>query len=251
MTKALTKAEKKQRKEERRKANQQKPPSPTVKTVVQPKRPNLEVNLCEGCAYEVGQCNGKPKFASDFDPNLKGAAADRVVECVGFLAIDDLPPDQGRTGEPAAPGPAAAEEKPKTGPRVCDIEHLGDFPDCFRDCPKDECDGVPDPAHAGDDQPSQDEPEGPYPPGANDGEENDEGASLEPEPPPQVVKSEAIERASLDRFATDKTDYGPCPSCDQPLKRTAYSRYVDAIRCTNGHCRAYRTIVRTVPTGAK
>ena len=29
------------------------------------------------------------------------------------------------------------------GPRRCDVEHIRDYPDCFEDCPKDECDGVP------------------------------------------------------------------------------------------------------------
>ena len=34
-------------------------------------------------------------------------------------------------------------EPSSAGPRECDVEHLGDYPDCFRDCPKDECDGIP------------------------------------------------------------------------------------------------------------
>lgn len=46
-------------------------------------------------------------------------------------------------------------------------------------------------------------------------------------------------------------DFGKCQSCEQPLKRTAYSRYVDAVRCTNQRCRNYRVITKTVPTGVK
>lgn len=210
MTKALTKAEKKQRKEERKKGNQQKPPSPTVKTIQQPKRPNLEKNLCDDCTYEVGQCDGTPKFASDFDPNLKGAAADRVVECVGFLHIDKLPDDQGRTGN---------DEEPAAGTGA---------------------------AHAGDDQPPQeDEPE------LIHAKEKD-GATEEGKAEDLVVmKADAIQRAPLDRFEKDKADYGTCPSCGTPLKRTTYSRYVDAIRCTKTGCSNYRNIVKTVPSGAK
>jgi len=205
MTKALSKAEKQRRKEERRKSNQQKPKSPTVKTVVQPK-PEPASNLCDDCVYEFGECQGTPKFAGEND--------DRVIECGTFKSVDDVPTDQGQPA--AASGPAAAEE------------------------------------------------EGPYPPGANDGETNEEGqepelvhaleaegATEEGKAEDVQVMTEAIQRGALDRFAKDTTDYGACPSCGRPLKRTSYSRYVDAIRCTNPRCRAYRTIVKTVSTGVK
>lgn len=52
------------------------------------------------------------------------------------------------------------------------------------------------------------------------------------------------------RFQKEE-DFGKCNTCDQPLKRTALNRVVDAVRCVNGRCRAYRIIVRTIPTGAK
>ncbi len=210
MTVPLTKAEKEKRKKERRdkKRKQQKQKSATVRTVTQPK-PKSDANLCDDCVYEFGECKGTPKFASDFDPNLKGAAADRVVECGGYHSVEDVPPDQGQA---AAPGPAAAEESEEPGPDEEGRE-------------------------------------------LNEGQEEDqapEEGELEPAPEPQVViETEPIQRAPIDRFAKDTTDYGPCPTCTRPLKRTTYSRYVDAIRCTNPRCRAYRAIVKTVPSGAK
>lgn len=68
---------------------------------------------------------------------------------------------------------------------------------------------------------------------------------------PTFIPAQAPARGSLERFAKDETDYGACQSCSRPLKRTAYSRYVDAVRCTNPRCRSYREIVKTVPSGAK
>jgi hypothetical protein len=44
-----------------------------------------------------------------------------------------------------------------------------------------------------------------------------------------------------------KEDFGKCLSCQSPLKRTAYNRDRDAIRCTNPRCPQYRNIVRSVP----
>lgn len=222
MTKALTKAEKQRRKDERKKkGKQQKPVSPTVKTIQQPARPNLGVNLCDECGYEFGQCEGTPKFASDFDPNLKGAAADRVVECGGFLHIDQLPEDQGRTGKPDEGPGANADELTEEEKEKQDGG--------FYDNPGGEP-GVP-----------------------QDVQEEEGEGELTPEVEERltVIKAEAIQRAPLNRFAEDMTDYGACPSCGASLKRTAYSRYVDAIRCVNGRCSAYRNIIKTVPSGAK
>lgn len=115
-------------------------------------------------------------------------------------------------GQAAAPGPAAAPDQ---------------------EPPADE----PPPADQGDQGPQGDEPELIH-------AQEKEGATEE-------GKAEDIKRAPIDRFAKDTTDYGPCPSCGAPLKRTAYSRYVDAIRCTKGGCPNYRNIVKTVPSGAK
>ena len=218
MTKPLTKAEKKQKKEVRK---QQKAASKTVKTITQPKPAAPEaqpVNLCDDCAYEYGECEGKPKFASDQDETLTGAEADRVVACEAFLNVAEMPTADQASKEAAAQEPAAAEGEA----RVCDIEHLGNYPDCFRDCPKDECDGKPAAA------------------------ESEEAA----EPEVQVIRADLPERPDPKRFQVEE-DFGNCQSCSRPLKRTALNRYQDAVRCTNGRCRAYRVIVKTVSTGVK
>jgi len=120
MTKALSEAEKKQRKEDRRKSQQQKPPSTTVETVTQPKPeepPAQPVSLCDDCAYEVMECEGSPKFASDQDETLTGSEADRVIECPAFVNVAEMPTAQ-ETRQGAAPGPAAPEGEA----RVCDRE---------------------------------------------------------------------------------------------------------------------------------
>lgn len=91
MTKPLSTQEKKKRKQARK---QQKAASKTVKTVTIPKPetpPNLDVNLCDDCAYEFGACEGTPKFTSDFKEGLTGAEADRVVRCQGFIPVDKMP----------------------------------------------------------------------------------------------------------------------------------------------------------------
>jgi hypothetical protein len=36
-----------------------------------------------------------------------------------------------------------AADKPVQGPRRCSVEHLRDYPECFEECEKDECDGEP------------------------------------------------------------------------------------------------------------
>jgi len=94
MTKPLSKQEKKKRK-------QQKAASKTMKTVTQPKPEEKAadqeaepVNLCDDCAYEFGECEGKPKFASDQDKTLTGPAADRVVKCEAFLNVTKMPTAQ-------------------------------------------------------------------------------------------------------------------------------------------------------------
>jgi hypothetical protein len=238
---------KKSKPKNQKKGQQQKPKSPTVKTINRPKNPSpdnpdLTVDLCADCAYEVGHCEGKPKFSIDFDPSLTGEAADRVVQCEGFLHIDQIPPEAGSAGQPPAepsqePKTEDQEEahRPKTGPRSCDVEHLRDYPDCLEECGKDKCDGVPI-----------------WSPEEMKGGDGDEDATDEErEEDIQVMKADAVQRAPLDRFEKDKTDYGQCATCNQDLKRTAYSRYVDAIRCTNPRCRNYRLIVRTVASGAK
>jgi len=254
------------------------------------------VNLCDDCAYEFGECEGKPKFAKDQDETLTGPDADRVIECPAFVNVAAMPTADQATKEAAAPGPAAAEGEA----RVCDIEHLGNYPDCSRDCPKDECDGVPADAKTPWDialeklnefgqaqlnaraqeirrlaeaevalrfglgqEPTDEEradvlvnivqeivnKEG-GPAGAHDGGDEGPGEAEESEPEPDVIRQDLPERPDPKRFQADE-DFGTCQSCEGRLKRTALNRYQDAVRCTNGRCRAYRAIVKTISTGVK
>jgi len=266
------------------KSKQQKPKSKTVKTVKVPKpeekpadQDAQPVNLCDDCAYEFGECEGKPKFASDQDETLTGPEADRVIECPAFVNVSKMPTVQ----EAAAEGEA----------RVCDIEHLGNYPDCFRDCPKDQCDGVPAVAHEGDDkaepnafdlalsrlddigrstlnaradeireeadrrfgpdaEPTAEEKAGTLVLIVKEMVEREGGPTEEVEPEVKVIRTDLPKRPDPKRFQAEE-DFGTCPSCEKPLKRTALNRYQDAIRCTNGRCRAYRSIVKTISTGVK
>lgn len=228
----------------RKKSHQQKPPSPTVKTVVQPKpaapggqavAKNTAVNLCDDCAYEFGACDGKPKFASDNDPALKGTEADRVLECGTFVNVQAMPTaDQGTPPAPLAKkGEALVIGVPVSdaGRRTCDVEHLRDYPECFEECEKDECDGVPE---------VQKKPElvsvVPIP-----------GATAEGKKADAAVMAADLEarRKHLQRFHREE-EFGNCAGCDKPLKRTAFNRDLDAVRCLNPRCRQFRAIVKTV-----
>ena len=245
MTKSLTKEEKQQRKQERRNSRQQRQASPTVRTVTQPK-PNPTANLCDGCVYEYGECDGQPKFASDFDASLKGAAADVVVECAAHKPVDDVPPDYGQAG---APGRGAAGTlvivnlkdatysliEGQIKAKKITSEEAEDLQRRFieRTLPFAELKITDDPF------------------ALNGIELEEEPGPDEEAQEPKQVKAEPIQRGAIDRFANDEIEYGLCPSCETKLKRTAYSRYVDAVRCTNPRCRAYRAIIKTVPTGAK
>ena len=100
MTKSLTNQQKKEKKAIRK---QQKAPSTTSTHITQPKHedpPAEPVNLCDDCAYEFGECEGKPKFASDQDETLTGAEADHVIECPAFVNVAAMP-----TAQEAAAGP--------------------------------------------------------------------------------------------------------------------------------------------------
>lgn len=230
MTKALTKAEKKERKEIRK---QQKAKSKTVKTFAIPKHedpPAEPVNLCDDCAYECGECEGKPKFAIDADPTLTGAPADAVVECEGFLNVAKMP-----TADQANKGPFIEE----------------DFPDrvivCSGGCGK-TTEGVDLESKSGEfkEIDESDVPEWTCQECLDKAGESEE----EPKPEPQVIRTDLPERPDPKRFQVEE-DLGTCPSCETPLKRTAFNRYQDAVRCTNGRCRAYRTIVKTISSGVK
>jgi len=210
MTKKLSDQAKKEKKDARK---QQKAPSTTSTHVTQPKHEGPAptdagpVNLCDSCAYEVGQCEGKPKFAIDQDPELTGAAADAVVACEGFLNVADMPTaDQAK--KDAKAGAAAEQPAQEPGPAA---------------------------AHDGGDK------------GQSEAEEEEPGKPEEP----RFIPSPGPVTPDPKRFKNDKTDYGACPSCERPLKRTAFNRYFDTVRCTNPRCRAYRAVVKTVPTGVK
>lgn len=228
MTKPLDPKEKQRRRKERRKkkretkkaaqaqaptavkkGQQQKAPSPTVKTIVQPKPPeekpkppapeDLEgaVNLCEDCAFEYGECDGVPKFASEVDDTLTGAAADRVIGCPGFVHVDNMPTADELEG---APGPKADAD-----------QNQGKN--------EDESEFEPEPATAG-------------------------------MPTAKPVVADLPRQPDPQRFQEEQ-EFGTCATCTRPLKRTAFNRYRDAVRCTNPRCRQYRAIVKTIPTGVK
>jgi hypothetical protein len=204
MTKKLSKEEKKKRREERQaKAQQmQKAPSKTVQNVQVPKVEGAdqtlepEVNLCDTCAYEFGECQGTPVFGEE-------EGSDRVVKCPAWVDVEGFPTAD-QSNKAAAPGPAAAEGQE------------------------------------------------PYPPRLNDGESNEEGQEPEPVSKKEMAILEGLPaRPDPKRFQNDDTDYGTCPACGRQLKRTAYNRYRDAIRCTNPRCGQYREIIKTISTGVK
>ena len=238
MTKKLTNQEKKEKKAIRK---QQKPPSTTVQTVKQPKHeepPADNVNLCDDCAYEFGECDGKPKFAIAQDPTLTGAPADRVVKCEGFLNVQKMP-----TADQAESLAAAAKA---AGAEVTETKVKRGGPDAAHD---DDGEG---PAEAEENLPLC-EKCGRDPVMVKDGKvfnlcANCWGIMTEPET--QVIRTDLPDRADPKRFLVEE-DFGNCPSCSRPNKRTAFNRYQDAIRCTNPRCRAYRAIVKHISTGAK
>jgi len=241
MTRKLKPEEKKRRKEERHKSKQQKPASKTVKTITQPKPADQEtqpVNLCDDCAYEFGECEGKPKFASDQDETLTGPEADRVIECPAFLNVAKMPTADQVRKEAAAPGPAAADEK---------------FPGlvivCSGGCGK-TTEGMTYETMSGELKETE---EGQVPEWTC--QECLDKATIEPrslteERGPTVDQVIRTDLPDPKRFQADE-DFGTCQSCERPLKRTALNRYQDAVRCVNPRCRAYRIVAKTISTGVK
>lgn len=202
LTRKLSEKEKDKRREERKKRRQQRAASPTVKTVQVPaeKPADQEVNLCDDCAYEFGDCAGSPKFAGPDD--------DRVVGCSGFINVSSMPTAGELEGSAGAPASAPAEGAIYEGP-------------------------------------------------INEDEVTDEGPDIEltqvtdAQGKPRVEGAFKPQRPDPKRFLKDTMDYGTCQSCSRRLKRTAYSEYVDAVRCTNPRCHLYREIVQQVKTGVK
>lgn len=259
-----------QKKDQKKTSNQQKPKSGTSKTVTQPKPepqdpPDLEVNLCEECVYDFGNCDGKPKFAIDFNDELTGAAADRVVQCEGFLDLSSIPAAdevEGKKDQAAAPGPAAAEESDQERkPWALALERLDDFGKAQLNARAEEIIAEAERRYEGEENPSVEDmaatlvlivqdiisKEG----GPSDGLAHDDGDEGPDEPEePVFIPAPGPVRPDPKRFAQEE-DLGNCQSCQRPLKRTAYSEYVDAVRCMNPRCPNYRNIVRTMPTGVK
>lgn len=305
MTKKLSTQERANRRAARK---QQKAASKTMKAVTQPKpeekatdQEAQPVNLCDDCAYEFGECEGKPKFAKDQDETLTGPAADRVVKCEGFLNVAKMPTAQ----EAVAPGPAAAEgpglvivcsggcgkttEGIALGTLSGEFKEVGEGPvpkwtcqECLvkRDGPDANYTTPFDEALKRLDEFGKSilnsradliraEADLRFGPEADlspiemadmlvrivkeiierEGGPTD-GLAKEPAPETQVIRKDLPERPDPKRFQVEE-DFGNCPSCSRPLKRTALNRYQDGIRCTNGRCRAYRVIVKTVSTGVK
>jgi hypothetical protein len=234
----------------KKKGNQQKAKSPTVKTVSQPKpeeppgAKDSTSNLCDDCAFDFGACEGKPKFASEFQEGLTGAEADRVVQCVTFKNVGDMPTAEelAKKGKPVTPFDLALAKLDDFGKTILksrpEIMDIAESEDNLRFGPGTEptieqradvlvviVQGIV-------------KEEG----GRTDG--------LAKDTAPTVAAAPAIGRPDPKRFEKEE-DFGNCQSCDKPLKRTALNRYIDAIRCVNGRCRAFRVVVKNIPTGAK
>ena len=242
MTKPLTNAQKRERKAKRkqRKASkaatvvsqlkpEEKTPGPPE---VAPATPS-PANLCDDCAYEFGECEGKPKFASDQDKTLTGADADRVIECPAFVNVAEMP-----TADQAEKEAAAEETIPeivivcsgdcgKTTEGMTLETKSGEFRQVDESgVPEWTCQDCLDKAAVESDQRSETDIQS------------------------QVIRTDLPERPNPKRFETEE-DFGDCQSCVRPLKRTAFNRYQDAIRCVNPRCPLYRTVLKTVSTGVK
>jgi hypothetical protein len=246
------------------KSKQQKPKSKTAKTIQVPKPEEKEkdqdtepANLCDDCAYQFGECDGKPTFASDLDPELTGEAADRVVKCEGFVNVGSMPTKE----ELQKQGPDAAHDADdQVQPKPWDLAlgRLDDFGQAILNSRADEIRAEAERRYEGEEPSAEDmagtlvlivqdiiEKEGGRTSGVEE-EEKEKGADelpYVPAPPP--------DRPDPKRFLEDQEDYGSCPSCNRPLKRTAYNRYQDAVRCTNPRCRSYRAVLKLISTGVK
>lgn len=254
MTKALSDKEKKERKQKRK---QQKAASKTVVKVTQPKHedpPAEPVNLCDDCAYEFGECEGKPKFADRLEEGLTGAEADRVVECPAFRNVAEMPTADQARKEAAAQDPVVklGGNIESTGNALQPPQVSTSEPEiiivCSGGCGK-TTEGMTSETMSGE---FKDFEEGQVPEwtcqDCLDKAAAESGEEAKPED--QVIRKDLPIRPDPKRFQAEE-DFGTCPSCDKPLKRTALNRYQDAIRCTNGRCRAYRNVVKTVSTGVK
>lgn len=157
----------------------------------------LQVHLCDSCAYEFGECEGKPQFASE------EGADDRVVQCEGYVSVEVMPTAdeiQKKGGPPQEP---PVRKKPESS------DKSGKKPEIS-------------------------------------------GKQRKKEDPkkPRFIPAGPQDRGDPKRFQEDE-DYGACASCNMSLKRTAHSRYQDAVRCTNPRCRSYRAVVKLLSTGVK
>lgn len=148
--------------------------------------PLVALNLCDGCAYEFGVCEGHPVMASEKDPTI-GSINDRVIECATFVDVKFMPTVD-ELKKAAARGEAIIKAE----------EHIA------------------------------------------------ERAEAAVNTAPDAERLAAVKaRANIQRFKRNE-DWGKCPACDRPLKRTAFNRTSDAIRCVNPRCRQYRQTVKQV-----
>lgn len=235
MTKRLSPEEKKRRKKERREAKKKEKTQAAI-----PQAPKLTGNLCDDCAYEFGECEGVPKFAQEEGAN------DRVVECPAFVNVASMP----TADKKPAPGPAAAKDEK---PWDIALKRLDEFGKSILNSRAEEI------------REEAESYSGELPDilvhivtqiikregGPTDGLVHETEGPVEEIIPEEQAATEAereARRKHIQRFHQEE-DFGTCQVCGQPLKRTAYNRERDAIRCVNGRCRQYRFIMQTIPTG--
>lgn len=274
MTKKLTDAEKKRRAKERKEERKAEKAAKRLAekeaaakaAIAEADKPKAEpppqdqgqVHLCDNCAYEMGECEGQPKFATE------EGADDRVVECQGFLPVEGMPTEDELKAKAEQDQGGPPQEEPTPFSEA--MKKLDEFGQSILYSRADEIRAELDQRFGAEGEevkiPSREEiadtmveivqriikEEG----GPTDGllvnQEPPVEDQEEAEPP--YVPAKPDDRADPKRFLKEE-DFGKCPTCDVPLKRTAHSRYQDAVRCTNPRCRAYRAVVKLLSTGVK
>ena len=64
-------------------------------------------------------------------------------------------------------------------------------------------------------------------------------ATTQVKAPSPTVKTVEIKKEDLE-------DLGKCGTCEQPLRRTAYNREMDAVRCVNPRCNLFRQVQKRI-----
>ncbi|MFA5429863.1 MAG: hypothetical protein WC329_01735 [Candidatus Omnitrophota bacterium] len=196
-------------------SQQQKPPSPTVRKVTQPAKPPEpsqapppDVNLCDDCAYEFGECGGKPTLAE---------GTDRVVNCDTWVNVGSLP----SVDEAAGKSVQGVQDKQEPAQEHAGVEEYAEAILSIKD---------------------GDEPEPETPAEVEAAIQADERLA---EAAKQKAAEDETKRKKLQRFQRDE-DFGTCPACGQKLKRTAFNSERDAVRCVNGRCNQYRQYAKLI-----